>query len=684
MTCTGTTTRRPRVGCYLRVSTQEQKEKRNPIQTQRTVCEETLGRRFGEDGYRADWFTDEGLSGTLGPAEEGDKGKHRPQFTRLIEAVRDGEVDYVCTQSLDRLARDEADMFRLRELLADTGVTIVTPERQYDLNDPEDCLMLGVHTLMAAYQPRQTGVKSAEGKRQRARRGLPKSGGTPCGWRLQTAKEAGDPNKRRLVRVEPQATWMRRIADKYLAGWGYHRIARWLTEQGAPAPGNNGWYKVAVKALLENEKHAGLIRVREGEYAEGQHFEERIYDPDVFHEIQREMERRAQLPGLSSKDSYWLTGTLTCGQCEGLMRTSTHSEKRYYQHSSTWDDTRDECDVGACQADHLETATVQAIRDFAESDRVQRLVNDELDDLLSADERELHQQVEEKRREMEKAQEQLQWLIGQAAAHPELRQQFDTQVQEHQERIERLETEVEELEQRAGDVSIRERRAERVYEIVSDVDRLWEAMDADERRQVVHLVFDQLALLPDKAGYTLRLKVFLDEPREVFIPAGKASDRPKYGPKSLTLREASALYLTDRSHSMAEIAELWGTGKGNVRAALHRARRKMQAETTEDAIKMARDHLEEIAPFLPTEGRLEAPPTPEDLTETERTLLPDIVNADLPYREIAERHGIAEGTVKVHAANIARKLRARGRSEIIAQVGRLGLLNGVGGSDNAE
>lgn len=162
----------------------------------------------------------------------------------------------------------------------------------------------------------------------------------------------------------------------------------------------------------------------------------------------------------------------------------------------------------------------------------------------------------------------------------------------------------------------------------------------------------------------------------MFIPAGKASDRPKYGPKSLTLREASALYLTDRGHSQREIAELCDTGKANVAAALLRARRKLQTDTIEDAIKRARDYLEGIAPFLPTEGRLESPPTPEDLTETERKRFPDIANPDLPYREIAQRHAVAEGTVKVHAANIARKLRARGRSELIDQARRLGLLDG--------
>ncbi len=666
---------------YCRVSTQEQARKENSIPSQRTMCQELCERRFGAGNFDLTFEVDNGITGTVGWRQEQGGDKFRPGLARLVERVRSGDIDYVVCRDAKRLARKESVAVPLAELFAETDTRVLTSGREYHLREYEHYFMFMIEAVISARMPREVAERTREGKQQRARRGLPKSGGAPHGWRLETVQEASDPNARGLVCVEPQATWMKRMAEKYLQGWGYRRIAFWLTEQGAPPPGTSGWYAVAVKELLENEKHAGLIEVEDGEYVEGQHFHDRIYDPDVFHEIQREMERRAQLPGLSSTDSYWLTGTLTCGQCGGLMRASTHSDKRYYQHSSSWDDTQDECDVGACKAEHIETATVRAIRDFAESDRIQRLVSDELDDLLSVDDRELQRQVEAKRDELEKAEDQLQWLIGQAAKRPELRDQFDAQVEEHQERIERLDADLEELQERAGDITTRERRAERVYEIVSDFERLWDTMDSDERRQVVHLVFDELAVLPDTAGYTLRMKVFLDEPRDVFIPAGKASDRPKYGPKSLTPREASALYLTDRSHSMDEIAEVWGTGKDNVRAALHRARRKLRAETTEDAIKMAREHLEEIAPFLPMEGRLENEPTPEDLTETERKLLPDITNPDLPYREIAEKHDVAEGTVKVHAANIARKLRARGRSEVIDQVRRLGLLNGEGEDD---
>lgn len=663
------------VAAYCRVSGEEQGAKNNPIPSQRAECSRACRRCFGDDGFSIEWFVDEALSGTLGPAGEGDSGKSRPAFTRLIEAVRAGRVDYVCCQDLDRIARDEADAFNFGKLLAENEIRILTPDRTYDLREPHDAMAYGMQHVFAAFQPRQTSVKARAGKIQRARRGLPKSGRAPYGWRLQTVREASDPNERTLVPVPEEVKWVKTMADLYRRGRGYGRIARHLQREGAPPPGTAGWYTAVVRHSLRNCKHAGLIEVEDGQFVEGRHFQDRIYDPEIFHELRREMQHRAQLPGQHSASSYFLTGTLTCGQCGASMRASSHSIRRYYQHGSAWNDLGEPCERACCRADHLEAAALQAIRQFAQSDHIQRLVSDELDQLLSADDRELEEAAQRKERELQHAREQLQWLIAQAARRPDLREEFDEQVDAHRERIEQLAGELEHLQRRADDIEIRRRRAERVYDALQDFDAIWEGIDGDERRHLVYLVFDELALLPACAGHTLRMKVFLDEPQERFIPASKSSDRPKYGPRSLTPREGAGLYLTAQGLSLGEIAEQWGTTHQNVRSLLLRARRKLQAGTNEEAAAAARDHLGAVEPFLPLEGALEHAPAPEELTERERSLLADIANSDLTYGEIAKRHDIAEGTVKVHAANTARKLRANGRKQLISQVQRLGLLD---------
>ncbi len=172
----------------------------------------------------------------------------------------------------------------------------------------------------------------------------------------------------------------------------------------------------------------------------------------------------------------------------------------------------------------------------------------------------------------------------------------------------------------------------------------------------------------------LRLRIFLGEPREVFIPAAKQDRRPKYGLQALTLRACAALYLHDQGLTDREVAERWGTKVPNVRGHLLRARKKLRVETTEEALELSRDHIRKLLPFLPLDGAIAIDPTPEDLTPTERKLLPDIANRELTYGDIAEKHGVAEGTVKVHASNIARTLRARGRAELIQQARRLGLV----------
>jgi len=63
------------------------------------------------------------------------------------------------------------------------------------------------------------------------------------------------------------------------------------------------------------------------------------------------------------------------------------------------------------------------------------------------------------------------------------------------------------------------------------------------------------------------------------------------------------------------------------------------------------------------------------LTEAELQILPDLTDPDFLYSDIAEKHGIAEGTVKAHVSHIARKLRARGgRQSVVDKASQLRLL----------
>jgi len=584
------------IPAYCRVSTEEQRKKQNPIDTQREVCQQVCQQHFGDDGWSIEFFTDEGLSGTLGAKEEEDDGKYRPQYTHMLERIKAGDIRYIVTQSLDRLGRDERDIFQLRELLASQGVKVLTPSRVYDLNDPDDCLMFGIHAVMDAYQPRQTSVKSRAGKRQRARRGLLKSNNPPFGWRLQEPGEYTDPKERTIVPVPEEGEVVKKVAELYLKGWGYARIARHLAQQNAPSPGAKGWYFGIVRSLLQCPVHAGLIKVTDGEYAKGKHYPQRHWEPETFHEIQREMETRGSVLTYAAYHESFLVGTLRCGECGAPMRAKSSAHARYYQCRGDKMDPLAVCENVARKADHVEQAVINAIREFAMSEAVQQPAAQKVADMLSADDRQAQQRLQELQSKVEKLNEEIEWLIEEAARKPELRDSFDNRIKVRRDKIAEAESTLRQLRTRQGDVNQRAKQLQEIREILQDFNALWGSLDWDERRRVIRILFEDLTLSRAEGGSLLGMKPFFGERQEVFIPAMNRRDRPKHGLEALTHRECEVLYYLDDGLEIDEVADKLNVAPNAVYQHLHNIRDKLQVKTSDEAISLAREVVRQRLP----------------------------------------------------------------------------------------
>ena len=118
----------------------------------------------------------------------------------------------------------------------------------------------------------------------------------------------------------------------FLQGQSPFQIARTLTEEGIPSPGGKyHWNPSNIKSILTNEKYKGdaLLqktftvdfltkkkKANKGEipqyYVEGNH--EAIISPDVFEQVQWELERRKQGKGRHS-GVHLFSGKIKCGQC---------------------------------------------------------------------------------------------------------------------------------------------------------------------------------------------------------------------------------------------------------------------------------------------------------------------------------------------------------------------------------
>jgi len=90
----------------------------------------------------------------------------RDAITMLFDLARQG-LDYVYVYALDRLARNVAEgpyvLYRLRQM----GVIVRTPNREYDLNDPMQCVFAMLEFYAGQMESIKIGERTARGKAEK-------------------------------------------------------------------------------------------------------------------------------------------------------------------------------------------------------------------------------------------------------------------------------------------------------------------------------------------------------------------------------------------------------------------------------------------------------------------------------------------------------------------------------------
>lgn len=217
---------------YLRFSTPEQ-SKGDSYRRQRSMAE-AYAAHHGLELDRELTFDDVGISGFRGQNAEAGK------LAFFLEAVRSGQVpqgSVLLVEQLDRLSRlPPRKALRVLEDIVDAGVDLVTLNdgREYTVgsldNDPMD-LMVSILTFMRANEESATKSKRLkavwEQKRLEVLQGKPITERIPA-W-LQVSED-----RQRFSVIDERAAVVQDIFERTLEGWGQHRIASKLNEDGVP------------------------------------------------------------------------------------------------------------------------------------------------------------------------------------------------------------------------------------------------------------------------------------------------------------------------------------------------------------------------------------------------------------------------------------------------------------------
>ncbi|SDO18609.1 Site-specific DNA recombinase [Paenibacillus sp. yr247] len=231
-------------GVYARVSTTMLSQK-DSLENQKSFFENYIQQKGWE---LAGIYADEGITGT--------STAKRTQLQLLMQDAEQGKFDVVLVKSLSRLARDTVDSITLVRKLKSYGVVLITVDDNYNSFEDVNEMRLQMYSLFAQQESESASVRVKFGIAEKSRNGV-FHGTPPYGY---------DKVKGKLVPNPQHAETVRLIYRLYLhEGWGWQKIANYLTDKKIPSPRmligakNAGtiWHETAVKIILQNRHYTG-------------------------------------------------------------------------------------------------------------------------------------------------------------------------------------------------------------------------------------------------------------------------------------------------------------------------------------------------------------------------------------------------------------------------------------------
>lgn len=332
---------------YTRISFEddEEKEKDNTsIENQKAIIEDYVRRKF--PGSRLTFYEDRDRSGYTFESRE--------DYQRMRKEMMAHKIDILVVKDFSRFSRRNSRGLVELEDLRDAGIRIISIGDNIDYPNDDDWLKIQFQFLINEMPVTDTSKKVRNVIRRRQEDGK---------W-ICAAPYGYIINLRQEFEVVPtEADVVRTVFRLYNdEGWGYKRIANYLTEKGIPTPrmsekqrmdaigkenkikAKPEWSIVSVQGILDNDFYIGTFRARkyarrkingadvkldaeENVVIENHH--QAIIDYRTFATTRtlREKRSRSNYRGVKKYDNVY-SGFLQCGDCGSPMFSMSRSDMK--------------------------------------------------------------------------------------------------------------------------------------------------------------------------------------------------------------------------------------------------------------------------------------------------------------------------------------------------------------------
>lgn len=331
-----------RLAGYCRISVDEEADRDNTsIENQKAIINEYVKRKFPNSAIT--FFEDRDRSGYT--------FEQRESYQKMRHELTSRRLDILIVKDFSRFSRRNSRGLVELEDLRDAGVRIISIDDGIDFPNDDDWLKIQFQFLINEMPVTDTSrkVKSVVKRRQEDGKWICAA---PYGYII---------NKAQAFEIVPtEADVVRKIYSLYNEGWGYKKIANYLTDEGIPTPRmaerdrkeaegaeykravKSAWSIVTVQGILDNDFYIGTLR--QGKYArkkingdnikrdesehyvfEKHHQEIISYRTFALTKALREKRSTSSYRGIKINDNVY-SGFLVCGDCCSPMFAMSRSD----------------------------------------------------------------------------------------------------------------------------------------------------------------------------------------------------------------------------------------------------------------------------------------------------------------------------------------------------------------------
>ena len=328
---------------YTRISVDDELDRDNTsIENQKAIIADFVRQKF--PGSTLTFFEDRDRSGYT--------FEQREDYQKMRRKMMTHQIDILVVKDFSRFSRRNSRGLVELEDLRDAGVRIISIGDGIDFPNDDDWLKIQFQFLINEMPVTDTSKKVRNVIKRRQNDGK---------W-ICAAPYGYIINKRQEFEIVPtEADVIRKVFDLYNnAGWGYKRIANYLTEQGIPTPrmsekqrkdeageenkikAKPEWSIVSVQGILDNDFYIGTFRQRkytrkkingadmkldEDEHIVIENHHQSIIDYRTFAITRSLREKRttSHYRGVKKNDNVY-SGFLECGDCGSPMFATSRSD----------------------------------------------------------------------------------------------------------------------------------------------------------------------------------------------------------------------------------------------------------------------------------------------------------------------------------------------------------------------